>query len=75
MVEGRAVGIPFRTLDVRLVQGELMLDIDGRGSVLMLPLSKTLFTVRLFELEFKANERGDINEAVIPGAGVRLVRQ
>lgn len=75
VVVGRAAGIPFKTLDVRLVGGELMLDIDGRGSVSMLPLSSTLFTVRLFELEFKSNELGAVTEAVISQAGVRLIRQ
>ena len=74
VVDGLAAGIPFKTLDVRLVNGELLLDIDGRGSVPMVALSTTRFTVRLFELEFRPNERG-VMEAELAGAGVRLVRK
>jgi hypothetical protein len=74
VVDGAAAGAPFKALDVRLVNGELLLDIDGRGSVLMVALSPTRFTVRLFELEFRTNERGTI-EAEVGQAGVRLVRK
>jgi hypothetical protein len=70
-----AARVPFKALDVRLVNGELLLDIDGRGSVPMVALSNTLFTVRLFELAFRSNERGIVTEAEIPQGGVRLVRQ
>lgn len=57
------------------MNGELLLDIGGRGSVPMLSLSITRFTVRLFEVEFKPNEQGAITEAEIVQAGVRLRRQ
>jgi hypothetical protein len=73
VVDGPAAGVPFKTLDVRLVDGELLLDIDGRGSVPMVALSPTRFTVRLFEVEFRPNERGVV-EAEIPQAA-RLVRK
>lgn len=74
VVDGRAAGVPFKTLDVRFVDGELLLDIDGRGSVPMTSLSTTRFTVRLFELEFKSDDRGAITAAEIVQAGVRFVR-
>jgi hypothetical protein len=74
VVDGPAPGIPFKTLDLRLVDGELLMDIDGRGSLPLNSLSTTRFTVRLFELEFRPNERG-VMEAQIPQAGVRLVRK
>jgi hypothetical protein len=75
VVDGPAGGIPFKTLDVRLVDGELLLDIDGRGSLPLVPLSTTRVGVRLFELEFWPNERGAITAAEIIPAGVRLVRK
>jgi hypothetical protein len=71
-VDGPAPGIPFKALDLRLVDGELLMDIDGKGSLPLVPLSTTRLGVRLFELEFKPNERGDM-EAEIAQAGVRLV--
>jgi hypothetical protein len=74
VLSGPAAGVPFKQLDVRLVNGELLLDIDGKGSIPMSPLSTTRFAVRLFDLEFKVNESGAA-EAEISGAGVRLIRQ
>jgi hypothetical protein len=74
VVDGPAPGIPFKALDIRLVDGELLMDIDGRGSLPLLPLSNSRLGVRLFELEFKPNERG-VMDAEIPQAGVRLVRK
>jgi len=74
VVDGPAPGIPFKTLDVRLVDGELLLDIDGRGSLPLISLSTTRFTARLFEVEFRPNEHG-VMEAEIAQAGVRLVRK
>jgi len=74
VVEGRAGGIPFKTLDVRLQDGELLLDIDGRGSLPLVSLSTTRFTVRLFELEFRTNA-GGVTEVEIAQAGVRFVRK
>jgi hypothetical protein len=75
IVDGPAPGLPFKAIDLRLVDGELLLDVDGRGSVPLIPLSTTRLTVRLFELEFRSNERGDITEAEIVPAGVRVVRK
>ena len=40
----------------------------------MTSLSTTRFTVRLFELEFKSDDRGAITAAEIVQAGVRFVR-
>jgi hypothetical protein len=74
VVDGPAPGIPFKALELRLVDGELLMDIDGRGSLPLSFLSTTRFSVRLFELEFRPNERGEM-EAEIPQAGVRLVRK
>jgi hypothetical protein len=74
VVDGPAPGIPFKALDIRLVDGQLLMDIDGRGSLPLLPLSNSRLGVRLFELEFKPNERG-VMDAEIPQAGVRLVRK
>jgi hypothetical protein len=73
VVDGQA-RVTFKTLDVRLVNGELLLDIDGRGSVPMVALSNTRFTIRLFELEFRTNEHGVI-DVEIGQAGVRFVRK
>jgi hypothetical protein len=68
-------GAPFETLDVRLVNGELVLDVDGKGSVPLMPISTTRFSgVLFFELEFRLNQRGAM-EAEIAQAGVRLVRK
>lgn len=75
VLDGRGVGIAFKTLDVRIVNGELLLDIDGHGSVPMTSLSTTRFTVRLFELEFRPNERGAVTAAEIVQAGVRFRRK
>jgi hypothetical protein len=68
-------GAPFKTLDVRLVNGELLMDLDEKGSVPLMPISTTRFGGLLFfELEFRPNERG-VMEAEIAQAGVRLVRK
>ena len=74
VVDGPAAGIPFKTVDVRLEDGELLLDIDGRGSLPLVPLSTTRLGVRLFELEFRADERGTMAAEIVP-ASVRLVRK
>jgi hypothetical protein len=74
VVDGPAAGIPFKTLELRLVEGELLLDIDGKGSLPLTPLSTTRLSVRLFELEFREDDRGTITAEIVP-AGVRLVRK
>ena len=68
-------GIPFKTLDIRMVADELLLDMDGKGSLLLVPLSMTRFTVGLFEIEFQSDQRGGITHVEIAPVGVRLVRR
>jgi hypothetical protein len=68
-------GAPFKALDIRLVDGELVMDLDGKGSVPLMPISTTRFGgVLFFELEFRSDERGGM-EAEIAQTGVRLVRK
>ena len=38
VVDGPAPGIPFRTLDLRVVNGELLMDMDAKGSVPLMAL-------------------------------------
>jgi hypothetical protein len=57
------------------VGGELMLDIDGKGNVPMTPLSKTMFSTRIVNIEFVRDASGSITHAVNTANGIRLVRR
>ena len=46
---------------------------DGRGSLPLMPLPNTRLGARMFELEFRRDERGVVTVEIVP-AGVRLVR-
>lgn len=70
--------MPYQTLDVRLVNRELVLDVDGKGSLPMVPLSVTRFANRSLELDFKADTGGVVNAvqlipAGVPGFGDKLL--
>jgi hypothetical protein len=67
--------MPFKTLRVRRISGDLFLDADGKGNILIVPLSPTEFSARLFSLGFKRNVEGVVTGAVILENGAVLTKQ
>ncbi len=64
---------PFKSLQIRNVGSDLFLDIDGRGKLLMVPLSTTLWSIRVISLDFKRDETGAVTRSVIVGYGNEVV--
>jgi hypothetical protein len=55
-------------VQVRSVGSDLFLDLDGKGKWLLVPISTTEVSVRLFNLKFQRNDRGLVTQlVVIPG--------
>src|SRR5262245_10488031 len=67
--------MPFQTLRIRHISEDLFLDADGKGNILILPLSATEFSARLFSLGFKRNAEGVVTGAVILENGAVLTKQ
>ena len=56
---------PFKSLQIRRVGSDLFLDVDGRGKLLMVPLTTTQLSIRLMSLEFQRDAAGNVTQAVI----------
>lgn len=69
-----AAGLNYNTLDVRLAGERLLLDIDGKGSIPMMALTPTSFSVRMVEMQFRSDEMGAVTHIELPN-GARLIRQ
>jgi hypothetical protein len=67
--------LPFKTLKIHRTGGDLFLDIDGRGNLLILPTSPTIFAFRRFSLDFRRDASGSVTQAVIVQAGEVLTKQ
>jgi hypothetical protein len=59
-------------LQIRRVESDLFLDIDGRGKLLTVPLTTTQLSIRLISPEFK-RDAGNVTQAVIVGYGDEVV--
>jgi len=64
--------VPVTTLTVRARGNELLLDIDGRGNIPLVPVSKTTFSARLIELEFGRDDAGVVAVATNIRSGARF---
>ena len=68
-------GLPFRTARIRHVSGELFLDADGKGNILLVPVSETEFSARVLSFVFQRDASGAVTQAFNPVTGVVLQRQ
>lgn len=73
--EDESRSMPVKTLTIRKVGGELVLDMEGKGNVPMTPLSETMFSTRIVNIEFVRDASGIVTHAVSTANGVRLVRR
>jgi hypothetical protein len=64
----------FNVLTVRIRDGMLYCDLDGKGNIPLIPLSQTSFSIRLVNVEFVRNERGQVAHAVVLQTGSRYIR-
>jgi hypothetical protein len=64
---------PFKSLQIRNVGSDLFLDIDGRGKLLLVPLSLTEFSARLINVQFRREAGGAVSQAVILGYSDEVV--
>jgi hypothetical protein len=69
------VRLPFKSVQVRNVGSDLLLDVDGRGKLLLVPLSTTAFSARLINLEFRRDAAGVVTHAVVFGSDFVLTKQ
>jgi hypothetical protein len=66
-------GAPFRSLDVMVSQGKLILDIDGKGKLLLMPQTDSSFTFRLATIEFFKDTEGNLSHLMF--ANIRADRR
>jgi hypothetical protein len=65
----------YSQLRVRRAGSDLRLDFDGRGNLLLVPLSDNAFSARIIELEFRRDAAGKVTEAVVAGNQTVLTKQ
>ena len=58
--ETDATNRPVRRYTVRMDQDWLVVDLDGRGSIPMVPLSQSSFSIRFIEMEFVRDTAGKV---------------
>ena len=58
--ETDATNRPVRRYTVRMDEDRLVVDLDGRGSIPMVPLSQSSFSIRFIEMEFVRDTAGKV---------------
>ena len=67
--------LPIRSMQVRNEGGDLYLDVNGHGNILMVPLSLTTFSARIIDLEFKRDSSGAVTHVVLLRNGALLTKR
>jgi hypothetical protein len=64
----------FKSVQVRRVGADLFLDADGKGNLLLVPISATEFDARVMTLHFERDATGVVARAVNAGTGQVLTK-
>jgi hypothetical protein len=72
---GNPAGRRFTTVTIRLQGSDLVVDWDGKGNVPLVPLTETLFSAQIFNLEFFRDQSGRVTHAINPETGARFNRR